>query len=388
MKPTVLAYYFPNWHSDPRTSAWFGEGWTEWALVGSAEPRFAGHRQPRVSALGEFDEADPAVFDVQIDLAVEHGVDGFIFDYYWYQDGPFLQRALDEGFLRASRREEAVFSLMWANHNLVDIFPARAGDGSARLLADGRVDRSAFEEMVRHITAEYFSRPNYLRVENRPWLSIYDLDTLVDGLGGVEATKQALDWFDEHVRSHGFDGVHLDGVVLGENELPGGIAAVADRAVLLERLGFRSASSYVWIHHAAADAVGFPVADWDQVRELAFESYERQAARLTVPFHPNVTVGWDSSPRTSPESPFALGAYPWIPTADPTAEQFGQGLQQALDFLDRHRPPHPIITVNAWNEWTEGSALLPDTYRGTAYLESLRAVLDAAGDLRADRTVA
>ena len=34
----------------------------------------------------------------------------------------------------------------------------------------------------------------------------------------------------------------------------------------------------------------------------------------------------------------------------------------------------PMVTINAWNEWTEGSALLPDTVNGTDFLERIRRV--------------
>ena len=32
------------------------------------------------------------------------------------------------------------------------------------------------------------------------------------------------------------------------------------------------------------------------------------------------------------------------------------------------------VMLNAWNEWTEGSYLLPEKRTGTAYLEALRRV--------------
>jgi hypothetical protein len=39
------------------------------------------------------------------------------------------------------------------------------------------------------------------------------------------------------------------------------------------------------------------------------------------------------------------------------------------------RPAVPkILTINAWNEWTEGSYLEPDTAHGMGYLEAIRDV--------------
>ena len=95
---TVAAYYFPNYHEDARNAAHFEEGWTEWKLVKEAQPRFANHHQPNLPAWGYTDEADPVQMAQKIQAAADHGIDAFIFDWYMYEDGPFLSGAWTKAF--------------------------------------------------------------------------------------------------------------------------------------------------------------------------------------------------------------------------------------------------------------------------------------------------
>lgn len=123
-KSQIAVYYFPNYHPDARNGLVHGPGWTEWELVKRAEPRFANHHQPRVPLWGYEDESDPAVMAKKIAAAADHGVSAFIFDWYWYADGPFLQRGLEEGFFGAPNNDRLKFAIMWANHTWTDIHPA------------------------------------------------------------------------------------------------------------------------------------------------------------------------------------------------------------------------------------------------------------------------
>lgn len=125
---TLAVYYFPNYHTDARNEAVHGKGWTEWDLVKCAVPRFPGHEQPVVPLWGYGDEANPDVMAQKIDAAADSGIDAFVFDWYWY-DGPFLQRALDEGFLGAPNRKKLKFALMWANHSWRNIHPCGRSPG-------------------------------------------------------------------------------------------------------------------------------------------------------------------------------------------------------------------------------------------------------------------
>ena len=90
----VASYYFGNYHpGDPRNTKNKGTSWSEWELVKAARPRFPGHHQPNVPLWGYEDESDPKVMAQKIDAAADHGIDAFIFDWYYYEDGPFLDRA-------------------------------------------------------------------------------------------------------------------------------------------------------------------------------------------------------------------------------------------------------------------------------------------------------
>jgi hypothetical protein len=184
----VGAYYFPNYHVDPRNEKLYGKGWSEWELVKRAMPRFPGHRQPRIPLWGYEDEADPAVFAKKIDAAADHGMDYFIFDWYWYNDGPFLNRCLEEGYLNAPNRDRLQFCIMWAIHNWLDIQPVkRSMVNNPTLLYPGAVSAETFDRMTDYIVERYFCVPSYWKVDGCPYFSMFELFRFVEGLGTKHA---------------------------------------------------------------------------------------------------------------------------------------------------------------------------------------------------------
>jgi hypothetical protein len=84
-------------------------------------------------------------------------------------------------------------------------------------------------------------------------------------------------------------------------------------------------------------------------------------------------MGWDSSPRACQSDIFINKAYPFLPVVEGnTPEAFGRALTSAKTFLDQSPElKHKIITINSWNEWTEGSYLEPDSHNKYGYLEQM-----------------
>jgi len=249
--PVAVAYYFPNWHRRPGQT---GDRFGEWPNIPRALPRFPGHQQPKRPLWRVEDEANPAVMAKKIDTAADHEIGAFLFCWYYHEQGPYLDRALNEGYLKAANRARVPFALMWANHDV--------GGSTGR---KGAVSREVFERMARLIIDRYF-------------------------------------------------------------------------------------------------------ASWDR---------HWKASRLHFP---NVTMGWDPTPRLRPDQPHTGKGYPDSPVVTGnTPERFRAALEQARDRALLLPPERRVVTIYAWNEWTEGGYLEPEQRTGMEYLEAVRDIFGSAG---------
>jgi hypothetical protein len=365
----IAVYYFPGYHFDRRYGEWHGAGWTEWELVRRAEPRFAGHQQPRVPAWGYESEDDPVAAGRKIAAAVEYGVNAFLFDWYWYDGGPFLEGALDRGFLAADDRR-LPFALMWANHDWLNIHPRKRG-AAPTVLERGAVDAAEFRRATDHVIDRYFGDERYWTVDGGLYFSIYDLTTFLAGLGGVDGAAAALADFRDRVRHRWDRELHLNAVLVGTGILATD-RGVLDPNAVVSSLGLDSVTAYVALHHG--EAHGDPGTDYAAFCSRAVANMRELAGPLPVPFFPNATVGWDASPRTVQSDVFDdIGAYPFSAIlTGATAGEFGRHLDDVLRWADELNPSGTVVTVNAWNEWTEGSYLEPDVANGFAFLEEIR----------------
>ena len=89
---------------------------------------------------------------------------------------------------------------------------------------------------------------------------------------------------------------------------------------------------------------------------------------VNAPFYPHVSVGWDNTIRFNKPLP------KWL-CLDNTPENVQKGFKLAKDYVDSHPDMKaPLVVVNSWNEWTEGSYLQPDDVYGYGYLQACKKV--------------
>jgi hypothetical protein len=355
----VACYYFPNYHpTDARNEKYKGKGWCEWELVKATKPSFPGHRQPKVPLWGYTDESDPKDMAQKIDAAADHGIDAFIFDWYYYNDGLFLERGIEKGFFGAKNNHRLKFSLMWANHDWCDVHPYVPKQG-LKLVYPGRISPATFDKMTDYIVATYFKHPSYWLIDGCPYFSIYDLTKLIENFGSVADTRKALDRFRAKVKTAGFADLNLNAVVWENVKVPGSSKPVAPIEII-KPLGFNSATSYTWLHYAGLPERETP---YEKVRDPYMKFWDKMERECPVPYYPNVTMGWDTNPRFANTN--TIGGN--------TPEAFRKALELTKERLAR-RAGTKVLNIEAWNEWTEGSYLEPDTITGMQYLDAVRAV--------------
>ncbi len=356
----VAAYIWPSCHHDERFGdmLWL-EGTGEWEIIKKGYPRFEGHYQPKVPLWGYEMDDDPEVMEKWIDAATDHGINTFIFDWYWFDKGPFLESTLNNGFLKANNNEKINFYLMWANHDVKqNYWNVHKYHDIDTLLWDGAVDLENFKTIVDRVINNYFNQPNYFKIDGMPVFSIFSLNNLMEGLGGLEQTREALDYFREMTKKAGYPDLHLQLIIYG---LPD-----QKRIKTLETLQINSITQYNWGWMNEQDYIRWAT--------KAIDMRTRWDTLLSIPFFPNVSIGWDDTPRFPDKGEKDIVHYNKSP------ESFAAFLQEAKKYCDEHPEQSKIITIFSWNEWIEGAYLLPDIKYGYDYLEQVKEVINGSYD--------
>ena len=230
-----------------------------------------------------------------------------------------------------------------------------------------------------YVIENYFKHPSYWKIDGCPYFSIYQFHTFLEIYNNnYEEAAAAIELFRTKVKAAGFPDLHLNGVLWG---LKGELLTNA-----VNYFKLNSATSYVWIHHFGLPS--FPSTDYKVAAEGYFNGVkyggadnglENPASTIPVPYHINVSMGWDSSPRCrNADDWMTRRDYPFGPViVNNTPYLFKRYLAKAKELTMTKPENERIITINSWNEWGEGSYLEPDDVNGMGYLEAVKEVFGA-----------
>jgi len=362
--PRCLAFYLPQFHPIPENDDTWGKGFTEWRNVATARPRFRGHYQPHLPGeLGFYDLRLPEARLAQAELAREAGLDGFIYWHYWFGGRRLLERPLDE-VVRLGEPDFG-FCVSWANHDWLRRWTGRDKEVIVK-------QEYSPEDDLRHIRAlrPVLTDERYVTLGGSPVVLVYK--DLPDPVATTDVWRaEAQSW--------GLKGLYLIALETSPEAEGDPYPRGFDATLPLEpqwwnlpasTAGFRARRRF-W------RALGrrYPsVLPYGSVAHDAVGRIE-QAVDLDYPRWPEVTTGFDNSPRY-------VGERPPLVLHGATPEKYAEWLAAAL------RASHTtagrfstdgsggLVAINAWNEWGEGMHLEPDLRHGRAFVDATRRTID------------
>ena len=263
------------------------------------------------------------------------------------------------------------------------------------------------------------------------------------GLGGLAATRAALDDFRARVKAAGFPDLHLNIVdqmalestlrVVRGQPYPDDQTRIVDTvADLLAALQVDSSTMYTWAHHLypmllsqaappqakpaegkKSEPFGFaddaaaqpadstsPTTATGAAEETTLSGRAAQAGVITADYAEygqRAMLVLDERPDALGVTYFPHVSMGWDGTPrnysmgivlNNTPEKWREFLRQTKSWLDQHPQSRGTVTLNSWNEWVEGSYLEPDTTNGTNYLAAVREVFHATTPAPATSTSA
>ena len=316
---TVGCYYFPGWHD-----------YGAWSVLNDYP-----ERKP---VLGYADDGNSEVADWQINWALSHGINFFIYDWYWNKGARHLEEGLHDGFFKAKHQDKMKFCLLWANHNGV-----------------GSHSESDMMAVTKYWIDNYFKRPNYLKLNGKNVMVIFNPSGIVGDMG-VEATHSAFDKMKKMCEDSGVGGLYMVACT----------SPNADRTKMLEKAGFDAFSGY---NYPNAGDKGQNVAPYEWMVDGYKDIWNLMDSDATVPYIPICEAGWDSRPWAGPSARVRTGKTP---------ELWQKMLSNAKAYDDAAGRKLPegrkLVFLEAWNEFGEGDYIEPNADFGFDFVEAVRQV--------------
>lgn len=347
----IISMYLPQFHRVKENDEWWGEGFTEWTAVKSAERIYEEQYQPHVPLNNNYyDLLNKETMKWQADLMKKYGVDGQCFYHYWFKDGRQILEKPAENLLKW-KDIDMPYCFCWANETWARTWSKISSknvwastfeekeeiNGSGILLEQKYGDEEQWREHFRYMRS-FFCDPRYIKVENKPIFLIYKSAL-------IPCLNEMMNKWNEWARQEGFDGIYVIGGNSNSN-----IEKSLDAVLYHEpqyTVGKRGSKNNgrKTLLRLEYDEV------WKEI--LNYQSTKKNAVYEGF-------VGYDDTPRRGKSGSVIDNATP---------EKFKRYLSELI--AKNIANGNELIFINAWNEWGEGMHLEPDEKYGYGFLEAV-----------------
>ena len=313
----------------------------------------------REPLLGFYEEGNPDVTDWEIKWSLDHGISFFLVCWYRAKN--------NYGLPVRPEFDHWIKSLPEARYGKMTRYAIMYENGNRNF--DGRTSREDWERnLVPFWIANYFTQSNYLVIDNKPLVGVYNVPRLVEDLGGIEGAKEAFEFAREECRKAGFDGLYIIGQYCW-----GAPRALEKIAATIEMTGIDASWAYHW--PTFARVLG------DELRPSSQQVIEAQEQLWHAQQQPNIltlSMGWDSEPWR-----FSSTRVQWRLTPE-EFEELSVRAKRVMEQRTGNDLASRMLLIDCWNEFGEGHYVLPTREHGFGYLEAIKKVFANGENERPD----
>lgn len=310
-----------------KTIAFYHTKTPRWSKIKAATPRFANHYQPHLphKDIGYYALNCTKTIQKQIDLAKQHGIYGFCFQYDW----PIKKLP-----------QKSIVDIILENPDLN--FPF------CFCFTNANQEKNNLKNSIKNLK-KYTSDPRYIKINNRPVILILSKKSAPKLESDIRNWRKTAKengigdlyiWTQNTIFDHDYKNAEY-----ADNEFD-----FAPNTCSLDNFITKSNKDYKIFNYS------------NMVKDLEEQKtyYEHYPIK---PFRYSCCLGWDNSPMEK------IG---YTILDDFSIETFYYWLRIIIEETIRRFPKNErFILVNAWNNWEEGMYLEPDQKYGYANINTL-----------------
>lgn len=277
--------------------------------------------------LGYYDEGITETADWELKWMAEHGLDFQLYCWYTSENAkPIMKTMLSEeihyGHMLSKYSDKVKIALLW-----------EADTGKPSCFEDVR------DYFVPYFIDYFFSDPRYMHIDGTAIMSIYAPDKLARDLGGPHVVKKCLDYIRQEVKKLGYK----DLIVL----------CCGDNNPVYKECGIDGVHAYNW-----------GINGWDvEFTKDRILGNIREGSTHTVP---TVSMGFNHTGWTGIRTPVLE------PKDMQTLLEWSR--DEILSKQDKDSWKSKLCMLSTWNEYGEGTYMMPAGVHGFGYLDALRSV--------------
>lgn len=313
----------------------------------------------RTPLIGYYDEENPELADWEYKWALEHGINCFI--YCWYRRKENINHPVQEKDLRCAHAiHEAMFHSKYGTQMKFAIM----FEASNRWGASNETDM--LENLMPFWLEQYFQRENYLLIDNKPVLFVYDYQhQLRNAFSSPQKQAETFEKCREMARAYGFDGM-----IFAIEYRYKSMAPIKE----YRTCGYDFVFAYCW-----------QLSLRPSQNEIIEEQMQLMKERMQFDpgfFVTTASCAWDPWPRlkSMPEIYQEENQPRWWLQPDSFRKLLGEIRELTLE-LPENSYGRRLIMIDNWNEWDEGHFISPSYEFGFRYLEAIREELTKRDNL-------